>query len=163
MSDRQSVQVRLAESPGFTATLSPDGRWLAYDSDESGQSEIYVRPFPAVDAGQWQPSGGGGGTTPVWSPATRELFYVNAAGTGLMVVPFEQETSFVAGTPRLLFEHPSLILGGSSSRTFDVSADGQRFLMLKQHATARASDSSQDELRIVLNWFEELKERAPGR
>ena len=119
-----------------------------------------MRPFPDVNTGRWQPSAGDGGTAPVWSPDTQELFYTNAAGTGLMVVAFQQDASFIADTPRLLFENPDLRLGPNAVRLFDVSSDGQRFLMLKQ-PTPSAGDSNRGELRIVINWFEELRARVP--
>ena len=108
------------------AEVSPDGRWMAYESDESGQSEVYVRPFPDVDAGRWQVSTGGG-MQPVWARNGGELFY--RSGDAVMSVPVETSASFVSGNPVVLFTGqyaPSL--GG---RNYDVSPDGQRFLMLK--------------------------------
>ncbi len=81
--------------------LSPDGRWLAYESDESGDAEIYVRPFPDVDAGRWQVSTGGG-VQAAWARSGRELFY--RSGTALLAVPVQTGTGFVAGTPKTLFE-----------------------------------------------------------
>jgi serine/threonine-protein kinase len=81
--------------------LSPDGRWLAYQSDESGRAEIYVRPFPDVDAGRWQVSTGGG-VQVAWARSGRELFYRN--GAALLAVPVQTGTGFVAGTPKALFE-----------------------------------------------------------
>jgi serine/threonine-protein kinase len=77
------------------AEVSPDGRWLAYDSDESGKLEVYVRPFPTVDAGRWQVSTGGG-AQPVWARSGRELFY--RSGDAVLSVPIEASSSFVART-----------------------------------------------------------------
>ena len=108
--------------------ISPDGRWLAYQSNESGQDEIYVRPFPDVQAGRWQISTGGG-TRPLWARHGRELYYLTGAGVvRLMAVSVQQPgASFVAGSPQMLFEGPYYT--GSTGRVYDVSADGKRFLM----------------------------------
>src|SRR5262249_2356541 len=88
------------------AEVSPDGRWLAYESDESGRDEIYVRPFPDVDAGRW-PISADGGTRPVWARNGRELFYTTGSTPNpvrLMRVSIETTPGFVAGPPQLLFE-----------------------------------------------------------
>ena len=80
------------------AQLSPDGRYVAYESNESGTVEVYVRPFPDVDAGHWQASTGGG-TRPLWARSGRELFYVEAGGSRIMTVSVEREPSFALGNP----------------------------------------------------------------
>ena len=80
--------------------ISPSGNWMAYNSDESGQSQVYVRPFPEIDTGRWQPSTSGG-QEPAWSPNLSELFYRN--GDQMMVVDVETEPTFSPGTPRELF------------------------------------------------------------
>ena len=92
--------------------LSPDGRWIAYRSDETGRLEIYVRPFPNVDEGKW-PITTDGGTVPVWAPSGRELFYQN--GDSVMVVPIETEPTFTYGKPQVLFSW------SLSSSTFETS------------------------------------------
>ncbi len=92
----------IARGDQFHATLSPDERWLAYSSNESGPFEIYVRPFP--DDGRWVVSTGGG-WNPVWSPTGRDLFYLN--GTTMMSVPVDGEgATFTAGVPEALFTGP---------------------------------------------------------
>jgi len=139
------------------AQVSPDGRWLAYESDESGQLEVYVRPFPDIDAGRWQVSTGGG-AQPVWARNGRELFY--RSGDAVMSVPVETGASFVSRNPVVLFTGefaPSI--GG---RNYDVSPDGQRFLMLKVGASgADAQDIPPVRITVVLNWFEELRRLVP--
>ena len=137
------------------AELSPDGRWMAYQSNASGQDEIYVRPFPAVDEGQWMISTSGG-THPLWAPDGRELFYLS--GAALMAVPIQTDPSFTpGGTPEVLFEGDYAAGGG---RSYDVAPDGQRFLMIKAGDPSDES-SSAPELIIVENWFEELKRLVP--
>ena len=83
--------------------VSPDGRWIAYQSTESGQDEIYAQPFPNVNDGKWQISRGGG-VTPLWGPDGRELFYRGLADNAMMVVTLDTEPTFNPGNPALLFE-----------------------------------------------------------
>jgi serine/threonine protein kinase/Tol biopolymer transport system component len=134
--------------------FSPDGRWLAYVSDESGRNEIYVQPYPGP-GGKWQISTEGGGE-PVWNANGRELFY--RSGERMMAVDIATQQGFSAGTPRMLFEgryEPAPI----PVANYDVSADGQRFLMLKQSEQAQSAPT---QINVVLNWFEELKRRVPA-
>ena len=131
--------------------ISPDGRWLAYISDESGQSEIYVQPFP--EAGQKWLISTGGGIEPMWSPDGRELFYRTA--DQMMAVAIETEPRFSAGTPRRLYKGTYILDSGVGHPRYGVSPDGQHFLM------GKASEEEQSQIRVVLNWFEELKERVP--
>jgi Tol biopolymer transport system component len=86
------------------AYLSRDGRWLAYQSNEAGQDQIYVQPFPELNSGRWQVSPKGG-VDPAWSPNGRELFYIDGAGA-LVAVPIESGTAFRAGNPMKLFDAP---------------------------------------------------------
>jgi serine/threonine-protein kinase len=129
--------------------FSPDGHWLAYQSDESGRQEVYVRPFPKAEEGKWQISTEGG-TQPVWARNGRELFY--RGGNKMMAVDIETGSSLTAGKPRLLFETTA-----SMAASFDVAPDGQRFLMI-QGGTRQAEA---DQIHVVLNWFEDLKEMVP--
>jgi len=139
--------------------LSPDGRWMAYTSNESGSNEVYVRPFPDVDSGgRWQVSTLGG-DSPIWSPTGRELFYRN--GDVVMAVPYKTEQSFSPGTPTTLFSnaYTSIGVGGSPDlSTWDISPDGNRFLMMKETESAAEIPRK---INVVLNWFEELKKRVP--
>ena len=106
--------------------FSPDGRWMAYGSNESGRYEIYVRPYPGP-GGKWQISTDGG-TEPVWNPKGHELFYRDAQK--MMAVEYSVQPSFSVGKPKMLFEGP-YVLTPRSFPDYDVSPDGQRFLMLK--------------------------------
>ena len=126
--------------------FSPDGRWLSYHSNESGQYEIYVRPFPKAEEGKLQISTEGG-TEPVWA-GNGELFYRN--GEQMMAVDITTEPSLSAGTPRLLFER-RYDVGPDRLTNYDVTSDGQRFLMIK------TDEEEPTQLNVVLNWFEELK------
>ncbi len=138
--------------------LSPDGRWLAYQSAESGDIEVYVRPFPATDTGRWQISVGGG-SQPLWSRDGRELFYLNARRQ-LTVITVQNGSGFSASTPRQLLDQAYVSDAvANSTRTYDVSSDGRRFLMIKASpSTTRARDP---EVVVVLNWTEELKRLVP--
>ncbi len=134
--------------------FSPDGRWLAYVSDELGLNHVYVSPYPNPDV-KWLVSGEEGGTEPVWSPDGHELFY--RSGNRMMVVSVQTEPTFRAGRPEVLFEgsYVATRLGRSGHQYYDISPDGQRFLMIKQEQTGIAH------INIVLNWFEELKRLVP--
>jgi Tol biopolymer transport system component len=133
--------------------FSPDGRWLAYISNESGRYEIYMQPYPGP-GGKWQISTEGG-TEPVWNRNGRELFY--RSGDKMMAVDIATQPGFAAGKPRVLFEgryEPT----PATFPNYDVSPDGQRFLMLKPSEQAAAAPT---QINVVLNWFEELKRRVP--
>ena len=135
--------------------ISPDGEWIAYQSNESGQYEVYVRPFPGVDGGRWQVSTDGG-TQPLWARSGRELFY--RSGAAMMAVAVETSPSFAPGSAELLFEgRDALSLGG---RAYDVSPDGERFLMLKEDASSQDT-STEPYFIVVQNWFEELRRLVP--
>jgi eukaryotic-like serine/threonine-protein kinase len=139
-------------SPGF----SPDARWLVYVSDESGRPETYVQPYPGP-GGKWQVSVDGG-TEPLWSRNGREIFY--RSGNKMMVVEVTTQPSFSASKPRVLFEGPYLLgLFPNSGGAYDVTSDGQRFLMVKETAAASTSTA---QINVVLNWTEELKRRVPA-
>ena len=136
------------------ARFSPDGRWLAYISNESGRYEIYVQPYPGP-GGKWQISTEGG-TEPVWNPNGRELFY--RSGEKMMEVEVTTQPSFSVGKPGVLFEGPYEPTPGTTPN-YDVSPDGQRFLMVKGREQAEAAPT---QINVVLNWFEELKQKVPA-
>ena len=137
--------------------FSPDGRYLAYQSHESGRWEVYVRPFTQVDDGRWQISMAGG-TRPVWARSGRELFYLDASNT-LTAVPIQTSGSgFSAGRPAKVFD--ATYASPYPPRSYDVSPDGQRFLMLKDSSAGRQNETLAS-MVAVLNWFEELKRRVP--
>jgi len=128
------------------ARFSPDGRWIAYASNESGRPEVYV--IAANGGGKWQISTSGG-LSPVWSHDGRELFYRN--GNDMYAVEVQQKDTFVAGSPHVLFsgDYQSLARGDAD---YDVSPDGQHFLML-----AREKEQKPPPVILVTNWYEELK------
>jgi serine/threonine-protein kinase len=139
--------------------VSPDGRWLAYESDRSGAFAIYVRPFPNVDGGLRQVSMAGG-TRPLWSRSGKELFYVGPDGA-LLRVPVEASgATWNAGTPTKLFER-RYYNGTNTLRTYDVSPDGQRFLMIKAPGTD--ASAAPPALIVVQHWDEELKRLVPTK
>ncbi len=121
---------------------------MAYQSNESGQFDVFVRPFPNVDGGKWQVSRDGG-NSPVWARDGKALFYRN--GQAMMRVEVATEPTFSASMPELLFEGPY----GTRGRSHDVAPDGERLLMVK-----RGTDATR-EVHVVLNWFEELNARVP--
>ncbi len=124
------------------ARLSPDGRWLSYVSNESGQYEVYVRPFSGPDR-RWQVSTEGG-TQAVWNPNGRELFYRN--GNKMMAVDVTSNSDLKLSSPHLLFEQRYAFSAGITIANYDVSRDGQKFLMVKNEAGA-------GRLNVVLNAF----------
>ncbi len=157
--DRGTETLVATEFQELNAELSPDGRWMAYQSDQSGRGEVYVRPFPNVDDGQWLISTGGG-TNPLWAPDGRELFYLG--GAALMTVPVQTESSFAFATPEVLFETDDLVTSGIG-RPYDVSPDGQRFLMIKEGGGEGGAEdaSAPPQMILVQNWHEELRRLVP--
>ena len=143
--------------------ISPDGRWLAYMSNESGQYEIFVRPFPDVDSGGKMQVSRNGGNNPLWSSDGRELFYRNE--DAIMIVPVEMEPTFRLGNPEVLFEglyfQSSFSSGAITS--WDIAQDGKRFLMMREVEATEENSTQRDPRKIIVvtNWFEELKERVP--
>ena len=143
--------------------ISPDGKWLAYTSNDSGNSEVYVQPYPGP--GPRVTVTTGGAVDPGWSKNSNELFYLGPGGPGkppaMYAIPFTVSgTSFVPGKPVALFNANNLLGGGTTVRTtYDVSRDG-RFLMnqpIPEAAQARASRISPTSLRFILNWTEEVQ------
>ena len=142
-----------SESTRISA-FSPDGKWIAYNTTESGRSEIWVAPFPGPGS-RTQVSTDGGGF-PMWSPDLGELFYRGGTESQVITVArIETEPSFSRTDPEVLFR---LEFG---FQVHDIHPDGERFLMLGLEDSVGESEDSSQEIMIVLNWFEELKERVP--
>ena len=140
----------------YSPRFSPNGRWLAYVSDESGRPEVYLQPYPGP-GGKTQISTDGG-SQPVWSREGDELFY--QYGNQFMAVAIDTRGAFSASPPRLLFEG-NYAVDGSPDRyrpNYDVMPDG-RFVMVK--AVGREGEEDLTQINIVLNWFEELKRLVP--
>jgi serine/threonine-protein kinase len=154
LNDRKALPFHRTGTNENEPRFSPDGHWLAYISDESGRFEVYVQPYPGP-GGKWQISTEGG-VEPVWNPNGRELFYRNS--DKMMVVDISTQTGFAASTPRMLFEGP-YEQPPVPLHNFDVSPDGQHFLMLK---AVEQEQTAPTQIIVVLNWFEELKRLVPS-
>jgi eukaryotic-like serine/threonine-protein kinase len=135
------------------ARFSPDGRWIAYVSEESGRREVYAQPYPSP-GGKSQISMDGG-AEPVWNPNGRELFY--RAGKKMMAVEVATKQSFVADRPELLFT-ADFVESPWWMANYDVSRDGRRFLMVQPSPQENATPA---QITVVLNWFDELKRLVP--
>jgi serine/threonine-protein kinase len=131
----------------YAAVLSPNGKWIAYGSNESHQNEVYVRPFPAVDSARWTISVSGG-AEPMWAHSGKELFFRTAAGD-MMAVPVTAGATFQAGTPVKLFTAPHL-LTDDRHHEYDVALDDQKFIMI------RNSKKAAQTLGVVVNWASEI-------
>jgi serine/threonine-protein kinase len=140
--------------------ISHDGRWMAYMSSESGEAEIYVRPFPELNKGRWQVSTGGG-DSPLWSPDCRELFYRH--GDSIMAVAVETEPTFKAGKPEALFRGAYSSMSTAILDPWDINPDGKRFLIMKEVGSTITGAEGPRTINIVLNWLEELKQRVPAK
>jgi Tol biopolymer transport system component len=151
----QATPRQIVAPPALEAALSPDGRWLAYNAGGPTNTQIFVQPYPALD--RRQEVTGEHGRSPVWRRDGRELFYLDTADPlkiRVMAMPVTTTPTFSAGTPQMLFEGPFRVDG--PFRGYDVTADGQRFVMVLGEAPARVS-----QMVLVQNWFEELKSRVP--
>ena len=135
--------------------FSPDGRWLAYQSNETGRFEVFVRPFPGP-GGKWQISTADG-STPTWSRGRRELFY-RGLDNRIMVTSYTvEDDSFRADKPRLWSERP--LNGRPRQRWYDLHPDGDRIAL---SARADSPQGKQDKVVFVFNFFDELKRVAPA-
>jgi Tol biopolymer transport system component len=133
--------------------FSPDGRWLAYTSDETGLDEVYVRSFPG--SGSKRQISTEGGVDPVWNPSGGELFY--RSGDQIMAVAVETEPYLSPSRPRLLFQGSYKWTAYYGIRNYDVAPDGERFVMI----VAPPDSAKPAKLHVILNWAEELKRSVP--
>lgn len=137
--------------------FSPDGNWLVYAVREANrEEEIYVQPYPGPGARRLISTKGG--AEPVWSPTGREIFYRSVDGTRMMTVGVQTNPAFSASQPRLLFEGKFYFHQGGYYPTYDVTRDGQRFVMVEPEQ--RIIDN---QLFVTVNWLDELKRRVPLR
>jgi serine/threonine-protein kinase len=157
---RPLIQTKAAES---NAAFSPDDHWVAYQSNDSGSSEVFVRPFPNVDGGRWQISPDGG-TRPAWSADGRELFFLDGKGRLVSAPITTRGTDFATAASRIVLNTPYYAgssITGADLRAFDVAPDG-RFLMIKENLTPEGTaNAATPSLLAVLNWIVELKARLP--
>ncbi|HEX2344785.1 MAG TPA: protein kinase [Vicinamibacterales bacterium] len=150
--------VRVLVKGDSPSAVSPNGHWMAYQSNESGRTEIYVERYPEL--GSRQPISTSGGRLPLWSPNGRELFFSSLDARQMMVVPVQYGKTLVAGPPQVLFKFAMLpILAGS--RPYDIAPDG-RFLIIPT-GQAEVAGSMAPEIVVVQNWFEELKRLVPTK
>jgi Tol biopolymer transport system component len=156
LSDRKTERLLQTRATEGAPTFSPNGHWLAYMSQEQiGPPEIFVQPFPATDI-KWKVSTEGG-TEPVWRHDGKELFY--RSGNQMMAVPVSTEGTFSYGKPHALFEAAEYVPTSGTFPNYDVSSDGQRFLMVKSNDQAQVMT----QINVVTNWGEELKRRVPAK
>ena len=154
--DRKTLAVIQTAANEMSPEFSPDGRWLAYVSSESGRNEVYVQPYPGP--GERHLISTTGGEQPAWGGSGRELFYVQAGASGsrtLMSVRIRTAPAFLAGTPETLFESGDL--QSNWGRNYDVAPDERRFLLTLRKEQPRAPA----QMILVQNWFEELKRLVP--
>lgn len=137
------------------ARFSPDGRYVAYTSDQSGKNEVYVRPFPTASGGKWMVSKGGG-NQPHWRRDGKELFYISADSKMMAVEVAGASGAFQSGIPKVLFAAP-IFGGGTATNTtrYDVTADGKKFLI--NSVPAETTPGTSPPITVVLNWQAGLK------
>ena len=146
------------ETEETNGNVSPDGQWIAYTSDETGSAEVYIERFP--DLGYRTLVSTGGGRNPVWSKDGRELFYRDLDRGVLMGVEITNEPALVVGVPEILFSG-RYGLTRLEMRVYDVSPDGERFLMLKETRDSD-DDAARDEIHVGLNWLKQLQSQVSG-
>jgi serine/threonine-protein kinase len=139
------------------ATVSPNGRWIAYRSNVSGREEIYVERYPTL--GNRQKISTGGGTIPLWSRDGHELFFSSGDARQMFAVAVQPGSTFVAGRPQVLFEFAMMVAGGGT-RPYDIAPDGRFFIIRSGQAEAGSIASN---MIVVLNWVEELKRLVPTK
>jgi Tol biopolymer transport system component/predicted Ser/Thr protein kinase len=135
------------------STFSPDSKLIAYTSDDQGTYHVYVEPYPKTGE-RWQISTEGGSEEPVWSPISNELYYRN--GNKWMAVSYKANPEFTPAVPRILFEGKYINM---YERSYDISPDGQRFLLVKPIEETSAAA----QLNVILNWAEELMRKLPTK
>jgi Tol biopolymer transport system component len=140
----------------LSAEFSPDGRWVAYPSNEVGTVQVFVRPFPGP-GGKWQVSSGGG-LMPAWSRS--ELFYLDATGR-IVAVPYTTKGgAFVAGAPRVWWDGP--VRRGTAARNYDVTLDGKRIVAVRD-ASGGAGTKVPGQITVLLNFYDELLRKIPPK
>jgi Tol biopolymer transport system component len=155
-----SVALPLAAAPGYNEAgpdVSPDGRWLAYTSAETGTYQVYVRPFPDVNAGRWQVSNTQA-AAPRWSRSGRELFF--GTQEGIFAAQVDTQRGFRVSRVDKLFDWPDGVLVDAGRGWYDITPDDQRFLMASASVEGTGEPIA-PRLVLVQNFFQELEERLP--
>jgi serine/threonine-protein kinase len=160
-STRPAEPLLATEQQELNGEISPDGRWLAYQSNETGAFEVYLRPFPDAERAHWQVSTGGG-FQPAWNPDGTELYYLDSRRLlAARIAPGDAPT--VAAT-RVVLDALPYAPYERSSRTYDIAPDGQRFLFTSTAPTVSDRPfQGAERYEVVLNWTEELEALVPGR
>ena len=157
-SDTEAVPLMAGEFDEVGPEISPDGRWIAYTSRESGRYELYVRPFPDVNSARVQVSTNGG-FSPRWAHSGEELFFMDE-DQNMVSVDVDAGETFRASPPELLFPVPNGITFFDISLPYDITPDDQRFVMIGTVGAATDQDAGPASV-LVTNFFEELKARVP--
>ncbi|MET0211843.1 MAG: hypothetical protein ABW292_02520 [Vicinamibacterales bacterium] len=141
--------------------VSPDGRWIGYASDDTGEFQIYVRPFPTVDGGKWQVSSEGGGLYPIWSRTEKRLFFRNNDNQVLSAVYVDRGDSLTVEQPQLWSQERLADLGVAGAQNFDLAPDGRRVAAIMPAPGASGQDRRH---RVVFldNFLDELRRRVPA-
>jgi len=156
-----SAAVPLVASTEFqeaAPALSPDGRWLAYNSNETGRFEVFVRPFPNTDSTR-VPISNDGGVSPVWAKSGNELFFMDQS-RGMVAAQLDPNSGRVLDQ-ETLFALPPGVAENDSNSFYDISSDGERFLMVRGYIDAAEREGLAGFI-LVQNFFELLKERVPN-
>jgi Tol biopolymer transport system component len=151
--DTATTSLVASAGADYSPAVSPDGKWLAYVSNETGRLEVYVTPFAQPGSGKWGISTGGG-TSPRWSGRGDELFYTDLR-SNMVAARIATSPSFAVQDMRVLFNAADFVQTSVSRRHFDVTPDGQRFLMVQ-----RADGAKRGEMIVVENWAEEIRRKA---
>jgi len=151
--DREAVPLLATPRTEYSPVVSPDGRWLAYASNETGRFEIYVTPFDAAGSATW-PVSTAGGTTPRWSHRSDELFYLDPRSR-MIAAKVVTTPSFAVEKTQVLFDASDFIQLSISRRNYDVAADDRRFLMVQ-----RAGNAKRGEIVVVEHWLDELRAKS---
>jgi serine/threonine protein kinase/Tol biopolymer transport system component len=161
LDDRAAKPLLQMAFPLNHPVFSPDGRWIAYSSTESGAQEVYVQAFPGP--GEKIRISLDGGNSPAWAGNGRELFYQQRVdpGTRMMAVDIDTRKGFEAGKPHQLFEGPYAL--NNPMRGYDVTPDGQHFVLMRPSSELARVEQPFTQMHVVLNWTEELKRRAPAQ
>ncbi len=158
--DSETTPLLVGDYDERAPALSPDGRWLAYTSNETGTHEVFVRPFADVESGRWQVSTDGG-FSPRWSKDGAEIFFMNSSRE-MLAAAVETSSAFRVGARTVLFELGVTMVTSDIAVPYDVGSGERQFLMARAFQRDDPTDNAPPDAILVVNWFEELKERVPN-